>query len=73
MSEVDLLLAAIRGCCRRRLTSTPTRKLGRRTSTAIDYSDTRASVDVLMSIAAYFRLEASDAPEVLAEVTRAVT
>jgi serine/threonine-protein kinase HipA len=42
-------------------------------STAIDYSDTRASVDVLMSIAAYFRLEASDAPEVLAEVTRAVT
>jgi serine/threonine-protein kinase HipA len=32
-------------------------------STAIDYSDTRASVDVLMSIAAYFRLEASDALE----------
>jgi serine/threonine-protein kinase HipA len=42
-------------------------------STAIDYTDTRASVDALMSVAAYFRLEASDALEVLAEVTRAVT
>ncbi len=42
-------------------------------STAIDYTDTRASVDTLMSVAAYFRLEASDALEVLAEVTRAVT
>jgi serine/threonine-protein kinase HipA len=42
-------------------------------STAIDYTDTRASVDTLMSVAAYFRQEASDALEVLAEVTRAVT
>jgi serine/threonine-protein kinase HipA len=42
-------------------------------STAIDYTDTRASVDTLMSVADYFRLEASDALEVLAEVTRAVT
>ena len=42
-------------------------------STAIDYTDTRASVDTLMSVAAYFRLEASNALEVLAEVTRAVT
>jgi serine/threonine-protein kinase HipA len=42
-------------------------------STAIDYTDTRASVDALMSVAAYFRLEASGALEVLAEVTRAVT
>jgi serine/threonine-protein kinase HipA len=41
-------------------------------STAIDYRDTRASVDVLMSVAPYFRLAASDALEVLAEVTRAV-
>jgi serine/threonine-protein kinase HipA len=42
-------------------------------STAIDYTNTRASVDTLMTVAAYFRLEASDALEVLAEVTRAVT
>jgi serine/threonine-protein kinase HipA len=42
-------------------------------STAIDYTDTRASVDTLMSVADYFRLEASAALEVLAEVTRAVT
>ena len=42
-------------------------------STAIDYTDTRASVDTLMRVAAYFRLDASDALEVLAEVTRAVT
>ncbi len=42
-------------------------------STAIDYTDTRASVDTLMSVASYFRQEASDALEVLAEVTRAVT
>jgi serine/threonine-protein kinase HipA len=41
-------------------------------STAIDYTDTRASVDTLMSVAAYFRLGASDALEVLAKVTRAV-
>jgi serine/threonine-protein kinase HipA len=42
-------------------------------STAIDYTYTRASVDTVMSVTAYFRLEASDALEVLAEVTRAVT
>lgn len=41
-------------------------------STAIDYTDTRASVDTLMGVAAYFRLDASEALEVLAQVTRAV-
>ena len=41
-------------------------------STAIDYTDTRASVDTLMSVASYCRLDASDALEVLAKVTRAV-
>ena len=41
-------------------------------STAIDYTDTRASVNTLMRVAAYFRLDASDALEVLATVTRAV-
>jgi serine/threonine-protein kinase HipA len=41
-------------------------------STAIDYTDTRASTDTLMSVAAYFRLDPSNALEVLAMVTRAV-
>ena len=41
-------------------------------STAIDFTDTRASVDTLMSVAAYFRLDHSDALEVLAKVMRAV-
>jgi serine/threonine-protein kinase HipA len=41
-------------------------------STAIDYTDTRASVDTLMSVADYFRLDPNDALEVLAKVTRAV-
>jgi serine/threonine-protein kinase HipA len=41
-------------------------------STAIDYTDTRARVDTLMSVAAYFRLDPSDVLEVLAKVTRAV-
>jgi len=41
-------------------------------STAIDFTDTRASVNTLMSVAAYFRLDASDALEVLTKVTRAV-
>ena len=41
-------------------------------STAIDYADTGASVDTLMNVAAYFRLDPSDALEVLAKVTRAV-
>jgi serine/threonine-protein kinase HipA len=44
----------------------------RHLSTAIDYTDTRASVDTLMSVAAYFRLDASDAVDILAQVTRAV-
>jgi serine/threonine-protein kinase HipA len=42
-------------------------------STAIDYTDTRASVDTLMSVADYFRLDASDALNVLAKVARATT
>ncbi|MGI8449850.1 MAG: type II toxin-antitoxin system HipA family toxin [Streptosporangiaceae bacterium] len=41
-------------------------------STAIDYTDTRASVETLMSVAAYFRLDTSDALDVIANVTRAV-
>jgi serine/threonine-protein kinase HipA len=41
-------------------------------STAIDYTDTRASVDTLMRVATYFRLDASDALEILAKVTQAV-
>jgi serine/threonine-protein kinase HipA len=41
-------------------------------STAIDFTDTRASVDTLMSVAGYFRLDPSDALDVLDQVTRAV-
>jgi serine/threonine-protein kinase HipA len=41
-------------------------------STAVDYTDTRASVDTLMRVATYFRLDAGDALEILAQVTRAV-
>ena len=41
-------------------------------STAVDYTDTRASVDTLIRVATYFRLDASDALEILAQVTRAV-
>jgi serine/threonine-protein kinase HipA len=41
-------------------------------STSIDFTDTRASIDTLMSVAAYFRLATSDALAVLAEVTQAV-
>lgn len=41
-------------------------------STAIDFDDTRASVDTLLSVAEYFRLNAGQALDVLAEVTRAV-
>ena len=41
-------------------------------STAIDFTDTRAEVETLISVAAYFRLDTSDAIEVLAMVTRAV-
>ena len=40
-------------------------------STAIDYTDTRASVNTLMNVAAYFRLDASEALDVLAEVAQA--
>jgi len=42
-------------------------------STAIDYTDTRASVDTLMRVATYFRLDASDALEILAKAAGAVT
>ena len=41
-------------------------------STAIDFAETRASVEVLMSVAAYFRLDATEALSTLAEVVRAV-
>ncbi len=41
-------------------------------STAIDRTDTSASVDTLMRVAGNFRLEAGAALDVLAEVTRAV-
>jgi len=40
-------------------------------STAIDFTDTRASVDTLISVARYFRLAPGDAAEVLAQVARA--
>jgi serine/threonine-protein kinase HipA len=41
-------------------------------STAIDFSDTHASVDALMAAAEDFRLNVREATEVLAQVTRAV-
>lgn len=41
-------------------------------STAIDFTDPRASVDTLLRVADYFRLDAHDALDVLREVTRAV-
>lgn len=41
-------------------------------STAIDFTETRASVDILMGVASYFRLTDSAALEILAEVTKAV-
>jgi serine/threonine-protein kinase HipA len=40
-------------------------------STAIDFDDTRASVTTLLRVADFFRLDASGALAVLAEVTRA--
>src|ERR1039458_5776797 len=40
-------------------------------STAIDFTDTRASLDNLVGVADYFRLDTSDALDVLAEGTRA--
>ncbi|HEY2593465.1 MAG TPA: type II toxin-antitoxin system HipA family toxin [Chloroflexota bacterium] len=42
-------------------------------STAIDYTETRASVDTLMSVAGYFRLNNDEALRVLAEVVRAIS
>jgi serine/threonine-protein kinase HipA len=41
-------------------------------STAIDFSDTRASVDTLMEVAEYFRLNAEEATDVLTRVSSAV-
>jgi serine/threonine-protein kinase HipA len=41
-------------------------------STAIDFSDTRASVDTLMEVAEYFRLNADEANNVLTRVSSAV-
>lgn len=39
--------------------------------TAIDFTDTRASIDTLMSVAEYFRLNAEEATVVLKQVTDA--
>jgi serine/threonine-protein kinase HipA len=41
-------------------------------STAIDFNDTHASIDTLMGVADYFRLNTQEAVDVLAEVTSAV-
>lgn len=41
-------------------------------STALDFTDTRASVDTLVSVAGYFRLDSDEAFAVLAEVVLAV-
>ncbi len=41
-------------------------------STAIDVTDTRASVDTLLSVAGHFRLDPGDALGILAEVSQAV-
>ena len=41
-------------------------------STAIDFSDTRASIDTLMEVAEYFRLNAEEATDVLTRVSSAV-
>lgn len=40
-------------------------------STAIDFNDTHASIDTLMGVADYFRLNAQEAADVLAQVTSA--
>jgi serine/threonine-protein kinase HipA len=42
-------------------------------STAIDFDDTEASVDTLMSVAGYFRLGDEDARDVLGKVSEAVS
>jgi serine/threonine-protein kinase HipA len=41
-------------------------------STAIDFSDTHASIDTLMDVAEYFRLNAGEATDVLTQVTSTV-
>lgn len=41
-------------------------------STAIDFSDTHASIDTLMDVAEYFRLNAGEATDALTQVTSAV-
>jgi len=41
-------------------------------STAIDFNDTYASIDTLMGVADYFRLNTQEAADVLAQVTSAV-
>jgi serine/threonine-protein kinase HipA len=41
-------------------------------STAVDFDDFRASIDTLMGIAEYFRMDAQEAAEVLAQVASAV-
>jgi serine/threonine-protein kinase HipA len=41
-------------------------------STAVDFDDFRASIDTLMGIAGYFRMDARGAAEVLAQVASAV-
>jgi serine/threonine-protein kinase HipA len=41
-------------------------------STAIDFNDAHASIDTLMRVADYFRLNAQEAAEVLAQVASAV-
>ena len=41
-------------------------------STAIDFNDTHASIDTLMGVADYFRLNTQEAADVLAQVTSAV-
>jgi len=41
-------------------------------STAIDFSDTHASIDTLMDVAEYFRLNAGEATDALTQVTGAV-
>jgi hypothetical protein len=38
-------------------------------STAIDFNNTQASIDTLMGVAGYFRLDAREAVNVLAQVT----
>ena len=41
-------------------------------STAVDFNDFHASIDTLMGIAEYYRMDAREAADVLAQVTSAV-